>query len=249
MKKTSIIISILVLVFVLSACSKIDNTAFENIKGSYSVVTSGEEDEVGSWWSLSICKDEDGQKYFSIYDTVGNPGVEGPITKLDENTLSIEVDKDLYEGMPVSEWEMDGKTLTFTYEKNSYDISLTNNYRTVEFTIPLVTISGYWKKDADYRIDEAVFENGMIKTSGLTHETFQNDPNGLDNEAGDELLIANNCKFIDDYTELSDISQNDFEKLLKSDASAGAVLEILYSDDYAYEIRLVNYKDSALYKM
>ena len=70
----------------------------------------GDFDAENGSWHLFISEDfEDKGPYMSVYDTgAGNPGFEGRIMYLKKGILIVEIDQDLYEGMPEG-WEPEGK--------------------------------------------------------------------------------------------------------------------------------------------
>jgi hypothetical protein len=70
----------------------------------------GDYDADGSYWHLLIDEDfEDKGPYLSVYDAgAGNPGFEGRIMYLKKGIVIVEIDEDLYEGMPEG-WEPEGK--------------------------------------------------------------------------------------------------------------------------------------------
>lgn len=123
----------------LSACgggnAKIDEEALASVLGEYQAVPAedaGEEDFVGSWWHLSVT--EEGP-YLSIYDNgAGNPGVEGRITALDGENLTVEWDPDYTEKLPHPGWSLDGGNLNLTYALTDGGIVLKNSGKAVEFT-------------------------------------------------------------------------------------------------------------------
>lgn len=117
-----------------AGCSRsyVDRSAFENLAGDYPVV---ETEAVGGWWHLYIGKSDDIPCYFSIYDAgAGNPGVSGEIISLDDTSLSIRIDQDMFENLP-AEWTLTGDnaflTLEYTCEGNL--LTLTNNHLPVVF--------------------------------------------------------------------------------------------------------------------
>jgi len=69
----------------------------------------GEFDEDGGYWHLMITDDfEDKGPYMSVYDAgAGNPGFEGRIMYLKDGIVIVEIDEDLYGGMPDG-WETEG---------------------------------------------------------------------------------------------------------------------------------------------
>lgn len=66
---------------------------------------------IGNWWHLSISEDfEDKGPYLSVYDNgAGNPGFEGRIMYLKDSIIIIELDQDLFEQMPVADWQTEGE--------------------------------------------------------------------------------------------------------------------------------------------
>ena len=90
----------------------IDMTELKSFLGDYQAVESGSPDEenyVPGWWHLFISEDhEEKGPYLSLYDSeTGNPGFEGPIMYLKDDIVIIEIDQDLYEGMP-ADWSAEG---------------------------------------------------------------------------------------------------------------------------------------------
>ena len=70
----------------------------------------GDYDAESGSWHLFIDEDfEDKGPYLSVYDAgAGNPGFEGRIMYLKDGILIVEIDQELYEGMPEG-WEPEGK--------------------------------------------------------------------------------------------------------------------------------------------
>lgn len=228
----------------LTEDGSIDVDKFSSLEGEYQVEYS---DEVGSWWNLSIDIYEDDEYHLTIFDgEAGNPGVEGTIVDLSKDSMTIKVNQESYEELPTSKWKMDGDHLTLKYKKEGCSITLSNHGFDIKFSIPFTTIAGFWNSDEEYHIDKFTFNHGRITTKGHTHENGDAESYGLDNEAGDELCIARDCRFYDEYTGSVEISQKEFQDLLKDGKSAGGVIEIIYSADTAYEIRLVKYQNSIL---
>lgn len=132
--------------FVLLSCGKVQEQADEQIKennqkeetvlnmecfdaveGDYHV--QGHEDEdnyVGWYWHLAFFRNEDGP-YFTIYDdAAGNPGVEGYIIAMDEDSINVEIDQDYYEDLPRDNWADKDGVLYLQYELTEDGIRLTN---------------------------------------------------------------------------------------------------------------------------
>lgn len=63
----------------------------------------------GSFWHLFISEEyKEKGPYLSVYDNgAGNPGFEGRIMYLKDGILIVEIDTDLFEGMP-ADWEPEG---------------------------------------------------------------------------------------------------------------------------------------------
>lgn len=105
----------------------ISKEAFDKIKGDYDFRTSSE----GSAYDYMACYigESEGTKFLTIYDTVGNPGVEGPIVHLSDDTIIVDVDYDYYEQMPASDWELRGPeedgelVLSYKYKKEKSVLS------------------------------------------------------------------------------------------------------------------------------
>ena len=99
-----------------SKAGGIDMDVFESIEGDYYVIWNDELEEkydsYEGYWRLSIgefdVNDDDKEvPYFACIDVeAGNPGFEGEIISLSENSITIRIDFDLYEVMPF-DWEPD----------------------------------------------------------------------------------------------------------------------------------------------
>ena len=90
----------------------IDMTELKSFLGDYQAVESGspgDKNYVPGSWHLFISEDhEEKGPYMSFYDSeTGNPGFEGPIMYLKDDIVIIEIDQDLYEGMP-ADWSAEG---------------------------------------------------------------------------------------------------------------------------------------------
>lgn len=134
-KVLEIVISLMLVIAFACGCSDAGNRYLDEITGEYEVsVEESSDQNVGEWWHLSIIDDDEYGEYLSIYDVeAGNPGVEGKITSIDDSTITINIDPDLYEQLPTDKWKCDGKTLTLDYAKAGDGIELTNNGTTVKF--------------------------------------------------------------------------------------------------------------------
>ena len=117
----------------------IDETLLANIEGYYSPM-----DDDLSWMVLtiegnggSIMDEGPGKSYFAIYDAeAGNPGVEGRIIYLDENTIIIKIARRFFEELPDSEWETTylNSRLEMHYTKSGDKLILENNGKELEFS-------------------------------------------------------------------------------------------------------------------
>ncbi len=86
-----------------------------------------------------VSKSEDTKKpYLSIYDTVGNPGVEGTIKKMTEDSIVVDVDQEYYEQMPAGDWKLDGNNLVLSY--NIEEIS-GKNTQGMDITVTRITLT------------------------------------------------------------------------------------------------------------
>ena len=109
----------------------VDESVFADISGDYQVV---ETDEIGNWWHLYIGKSDDIPYYMSIYDNAaGNPGVAGLVTELNDTSLTIEIDRDLFEELPAGWSVTNDTTLTLEYSCDEDSITFTNNHLPVVF--------------------------------------------------------------------------------------------------------------------
>lgn len=86
----------------------IDMEALAGLTGEYQADDS--DGRIGGFWHLSISEDfKDNGPYLSVYDSAaGNPGFEGRIMYLKDNIIIIEIDQDLFEQMPLSDWQTEG---------------------------------------------------------------------------------------------------------------------------------------------
>lgn len=132
-RKVLICTAVIILCMSFAGCGSgggsVDKASFDKIAGDYQAV--GEE----SWWHLYIGKnDESGNQELSIYDNeAGNPGVEGEIISLDDESVTIKIDQELYDQLPSGDWKDSGENLEMTYEVTDKGIILTNNNAGVEF--------------------------------------------------------------------------------------------------------------------
>ena len=89
----------------------IDMTELKSCLGEYQAVESGRPDDenyVPESWHLFISEDhEEKGPYLSIYDGGAGNGFEGRIMYLKDDILIIEIDPELYEGMP-ADWSTEG---------------------------------------------------------------------------------------------------------------------------------------------
>lgn len=115
-----------------------------SIAGDYQAVeydNGNDDDYIGGYWHLYIGQDEEsGDWNLSIYDNeAGNPGVEGPVTDMQENSnksgiITIEIDQDYYDELPSYKWITENdEFLTIEYKLTKNGIELTNNGTTIQF--------------------------------------------------------------------------------------------------------------------
>jgi len=116
----------------------IDMEALAGLLGDYQAVESGDPDSsdyVAGWWHLMISEEYEGKgPYLSVYDNgAGNPGFEGRIMYLQKGIVIVEIDEDLYEGMP-ADWqpEGEGKYAILDYRQSGDNVVL--GYRGSEAT-------------------------------------------------------------------------------------------------------------------
>ena len=133
----------MIMAFALAAtsCKKmpdgVDKDVFNLISGDYQVVAEENDDDyIGTWWHLSIHYDDEQGPYLSIYDNeAGNPGVEGPIVELNNDSVKIQWDPDYMDQLPSGKWKLDGDFLTMDYQINADGIELTNSGRSLQFNV------------------------------------------------------------------------------------------------------------------
>lgn len=108
----------------------IDLEALAGLTGDYQAEESGDpgsDKYVAGWWHLMITEEHEGKgPYLSVYDNgAGNPGFEGRIMYLKKGIVIVEIDEDLYEGMP-ADWqtEGEGKYAILDYRKSGDDVVL-----------------------------------------------------------------------------------------------------------------------------
>lgn len=91
----------------------IDLQDLKLLAGDYQAVESGNPQDpkyIAGWWHLFITDEYEGKgPYLSLNDSAsGNPGFEGRIMYLKKGILIVEIDEDLYEGMP-ADWQPEGE--------------------------------------------------------------------------------------------------------------------------------------------
>lgn len=111
------------------AVTVINMECFDEVKGEYRIQGCESEDEnvyVAGYWMLSFFEAEEGP-YLSIYDCgAGNPGVEGYIIAMDEESVNVQIDPDYYEELPKANWADQGGILYLQYELTGEGILLYN---------------------------------------------------------------------------------------------------------------------------
>ena len=137
-KYFTVLIILLLTTTIFAACgsSDIDREALTNANGEYQAVEVDDPDDyIGSWWHLSILEDDyEYGDYLSIYDNeAGNPGVEGKIVLIDDKSIKVEIDPELYDELPSGQWKDSGEYLELTYERIPEGIILTNNGKSIRF--------------------------------------------------------------------------------------------------------------------
>ena len=138
-----IAVIITLLIPVMSGCgtaeaNEIDSTLLANLEGEYRPT-----DQNKSWMILTIHQESgpilgDGPKvpYLAIFDDeAGEPGVEGEIISLDEETITIKIEKDYFERLPDSDWKTSNfnSQLTMNYTRSGDKLTLENNGKEMEF--------------------------------------------------------------------------------------------------------------------
>lgn len=190
MKKLYTILLIIVMTFVIAACgagAEIDKNCRTIVNGDYHTLPSSTD-----CWALFIGDTEDHGLYLSIYDdAAGNPCVEGKVTFLDETTIKIAVDEDLYEDLPADGWVCDGKTLEMTYSKTPSYIILTNNDISVEFGVNQ-NIATKLITEGDEGITTLEYEDGLLKMKGSIYFDVEEWRDGTY-----EFKVPEDFKFVD----------------------------------------------------
>ena len=80
--------------------------------------------------------DGPGVPYLAIFDDeAGNAGVEGEIIGVDEDTITIKINKDFYERLPHDNWKttLFDSRLEMHYKKSMENLILENNGEEMEF--------------------------------------------------------------------------------------------------------------------
>lgn len=108
----------------------IDMEELKTLTGEYQSEDTGDPESdnyVEDWWHLMITEEFEGKgPYLSVYDnSAGNPGFEGRIMYLKDGIVIVEIDEDLYEGMP-ADWQPEGedKYAILDYRKSGDDVVL-----------------------------------------------------------------------------------------------------------------------------
>ncbi len=120
-KIKSVFCIFVLLIFVsglLTGCkaSEVDKACMDRLAGSYEMCDSTEKDAyMGMAMVINYEDNKTSKPHFSIYDTCGNPGVEGKILKMDESTITVKIDQEYYEGMPAGDWKEKNGELILSY--------------------------------------------------------------------------------------------------------------------------------------
>ena len=143
-KKILIIIAIAIVLYVF--LSSYGSAQYGQINRIRLAILEGEyrpTDEDLSWMILTIdpkggaiLDDSPGVPYLAIFDDeAGNPGVEGEIIGLDEDTIIIKISKGFYESLPHSGWKTtdNDSRLEMHYERFLNVLTLENNGEKMKF--------------------------------------------------------------------------------------------------------------------
>lgn len=140
--------------------SEIDQDSLKKLDGNYNMINSTENNAYMGMALSIVSKSEETKKpYLSIYDTVGNPGVEGRITFITEDSIVVDVNQEYYDLMPASDWKLDGNDLVL-----SYNIEETSGKNTqgMEITVTRITLT-----DASGEGRNAItFEKELVNEDG-----------------------------------------------------------------------------------
>ncbi len=255
MKRFSILMVLVLSISLLVACgsSNIDRDIFKSISGDYQAVAQETGDPngyVGDWWHLYIGDDEEHGAYLAIYDNAaGNPGVEGPIYALDDSTVKIKCDPDLTDQLPSSEWEPDGDYLEMTYTTTDSGIILENSGKAIEFKkdVNFRTLCGNWKSDAEQSLDNFSFTGRGVQMTGWNYEcSGQENVGGIWCEETLDFELADDCSFTDNFFMTGDVTQGEWEELIRRDDAGNSVIELDVSDETVIAIRLSKIEDTEL---
>lgn len=224
------------------------NGTIESISGDYQAVEqgdSGSDKYVAGYWHLYIGENDEKKPFLSIYDNgAGNPGVEGLIVDLTKDSMTIEVDPDMYEELPSAKWELDDGKLELTYEITVDSILLTNHKFTVTFMQEGIskTIGCRWKSQDPQSLRSISFENEQVYLEGWICDSEQNY-----SEENISYWLSPNCMFFDDYFEHEEMDQEGFAKLLERKDLSDAVIEMdMVDDPGVLEIRLIHPEESSI---
>ncbi len=179
MKRIIGMIMIVALVMVSFAGCKntkghIDTDILKELEGTYEMSASTEKDAYLGM-ALQIMTDHEGKPYLSIYDTCGNPGVEGTIKELDDKKIVVEINKEYYDGMPAGDWEEVNNELILSYNMDInegtniygqsvefYTLVLTDASSNKEKTV--ITFQGKPDTDDDKITSNVIIEVWSVKT-------------------------------------------------------------------------------------
>lgn len=244
-KKRKIIafLAIISTVLMLACCGKTDTISIDEkcraeIAGDYQVT--GLED---NYWHLYISAED--EPVLSIYDNAaGNPGIEGPIVKLDESTIRIRYDTDLYEALPSDQWRLDGKYLELGYERNDDSLTLTNHGAAVVFQKEPEwnVLCSNWRSENEKELAQFEIKDETVFLKGWVYDDAKAEWSQLELN----LELADDCIYNDVVVSQQVIEKPEFLALLDRDEAADTVLELDVLGDFVEEIRLVQPGESML---
>lgn len=215
MKKRLLLVSLLVIIVIIAGIyfSGLDNDALKEIEGAYEAAGNI---EIDNDVVLSISG-----IYLTIYDAgAGNPGVSGRIVRADKEKVTIFTK--YFEDTLADKWEEKNHFVTIYYEMTERGILLTNNDYCVSFTSDEADRYFYylWHSDSKDSLQKFKLFDGGYEFLGKYYDL---DNGWIDEGCPISNIIEDNCKFYDDVVSKGEVSQREFEKLLKSDIEDVAI--------------------------
>lgn len=240
MNAIMVVCAVIVVGMLASSCSnqdKINKESLVAIEGSYKACGN---EEISDEFVMDIT-----DKEVSIYDAgAGNPGISGKLISVTDDSLTISLE--YYENDPANYWVTDGKTMTIGFEKTDRGIVLTNNdYPIVFKSNDADEVYCYlWKSDSSRSVKKfELYKEGGYEFDGWYYDI---DRGWIDEGCPCSVIVEENCKYYDDVISHSEVSADDFNRLLHKDLENTVIQAVVPYESGVTEIRLVDFDASWL---